>query len=89
MENEVIVCAIKPLIVVGLVSMRCSRLSHVDTVNKSICSVVGGANRPLIPKEISVPTAIAVVNGDDIVTVWVENDPEHEIEELLIDEVRP
>jgi len=43
----------------------------------------------LIPNEICVPIDIPAAKGDEIVTVCVENEPEHEIEELLIDGVKP
>jgi hypothetical protein len=35
----------------------------------SIDSVVGGANRPFIPKEIYVPTGIEAINGAETVTI--------------------
>ena len=87
--NDVIVWATKPLIVVAFDSMRCSKLSQVDTVNVSIYYNVGGANNPFIPKEICVPIAIAVENGDEIVIVCVENEPAHKIEALFIEAVKP
>ena len=87
--NDVIVWATKPLIVVAFDSMRCSKLSKVDTVNLSIYYTVGGANNPFNQKEICVPIAIAVEKGDEIVIVCVENEPAHKIEELFIEAVKP
>ena len=51
--------------------------------------VVGGANRPCMAKETVWPTWIICEKGVDIVTVWVANNPEQEIDELAILEVMP
>lgn len=63
--------------------------SQVEIVRVSACSVVGGAKRPLIAREMTLFAGIAVVKREETVMMWVEYCPLHCMVELLICEVSP